>query len=76
MTKERCEVQKGGERMFCPFIKDECRADCVFRCRPRAASSSMMQDTLTCVLASRISEMNTEQQDQLNELIDSVRAID
>lgn len=62
--------------MFCPFIKDECRVDCVFRCMPRAASPSMMHDTLTCVLASRISEMNTEQQDQLNELIYSVRAID
>lgn len=62
--------------MFCPFINGECREDCAFRCRPRAASPSMINQTLTCVLASRIDAINTEQQDQLSELIDSVRALD
>ena len=62
--------------MFCPFIKDECREDCVFRCRPRATSPSILNGPLTCVLASRIDEMNTDQRDQLNDLIDSVRALD
>ena len=61
--------------MFCPFIKDDCRQDCVFRCRPRASSPSMQQPALTCVLASRIDAMNTSQEDQLSELIEAVRAI-
>ena len=62
--------------MFCPFVKGDCREDCVFRCRPRAASQNMVNPSLTCVLTSRIDAMNTEQQDQLNDLINSVRALD
>ena len=62
--------------MFCPFTRDECNLDCVFRCRPRAASQSMEHTTLPCVLAARIDAMNTNQEDQLSELIDGVRALD
>lgn len=61
---------------FCPFIKDECRSDCVFRCRPRAASESMDHAPLRCVIASRLDAVNTEQRDQLSELIDAVNALD
>ena len=59
--------------MFCPFIKDECRTDCVFRCNPRSGSSSMYHEVLHCLIASRLDAMNTQQEDQLSELIDTVR---
>lgn len=62
--------------MFCPFIQGECNRDCVFRCRPKAASREMEHDTLTCILAARFHTMNTEQHDQLSELIDRVSALD
>lgn len=62
--------------MFCPFIKDECRNDCVFHCRPRAASQSMSNPVLSCVIASRIDAMNTDQRDQLSELIDCINTKD
>lgn len=62
--------------MFCPFIRDECNRDCVFRCRPQAIPRETVHDTVTCLLAARIYAMNPAQQDQLSELIDSVRALD
>ena len=61
---------------FCPFIKDECHPDCVFRCRPRAASESMDHAQLRCVIASRLDAINTEQRDQLSELINAVTSLD
>lgn len=61
--------------MFCPFTRDECNRDCVFRCYPKAVSGEMVHDTLTCILAARLYAANPEQQDQLSELIDSVHAI-
>ena len=62
--------------MFCPFIQDECRRDCAFRCRPVAVSQNMAEPTSTCVIASRLDAMNTGQADQLSELIDAVKQLD
>lgn len=61
--------------MFCPFAKEECRNDCAFRCRRRAVSQSMEESTTTCVIAASLDAINTEQADQLSELIDAVNNI-
>lgn len=61
---------------FCPFIKAECQSDCVFRCRPRAASQSMMHETLPCVIASRIDALNVGQADQLSDILDAINTHD
>lgn len=61
---------------YCPFVNGECRNDCVFRCRPRATTQSMVQETTTCVLASRIAELNDKQADQLDNLIRAVENLD
>ncbi len=37
--------------MFCPFIKDECRTDCVFHHVPRAMVGGMSSSVCPCILA-------------------------
>ena len=59
--------------MFCPFCKDDCNPDCVFRCRPRAASPCMDTNPLPCIIASRLDAMNTDQHDQLDDILSKVR---
>lgn len=61
--------------MFCPFCKDDCNPACVFRCRPRAASPSMDNNPLTCVIASRFDAMNTDQHEQLDAILSAVETI-
>jgi len=37
--------------MFCPFIKGECRSDCVFHHVPRAMAGGMSNSVCPCILA-------------------------
>lgn len=37
--------------MFCPFIKGECRKDCVFHHTARAVTGGMTSPVSSCILA-------------------------
>ena len=50
---------------YCPFIKDLCREDCVFRHRNVATSDGIY----SCLIAIKLSEINAFQSDELNHII-------
>ena len=62
--------------MFCPFIKDTCNSECVFRCRPCASSQSMMESTTTCLIMKKLDAANDMQQDQLSEILSAIEQLD
>jgi len=49
---------------FCPFIKETCRDDCMFRCRNVTAS----QGPITCLIASKLDAINEMTSDQLTSI--------
>lgn len=58
--------------MFCPFIKETCNPECVFRCRQSASSQSMMEPTTTCLIVKKLDSANDMQYDQLSEILSAV----
>lgn len=61
--------------MFCPFACEECRSDCVFRCRRTANSSHMNESTTNCLIVSKLDSMNEGQADQLSEIITAIETL-
>lgn len=52
-----------GIEKFCPFIRDICRNDCVFRC-----GKSVSQGITTCLIAAKLDKMNDNQHNDLVEV--------
>ena len=58
-------LSKGGviflDKKFCPFVKDLCRDDCVFKTRNVASPDGVHN----CLIAVKLSDINDMQHDDL-----------
>lgn len=54
---------------FCPFIKSECREDCVFKYH-KVASGNKVYD---CLIAIKLSDINDMQHDDLAAIWNALR---
>lgn len=54
--------------MFCPFVKDECKENCVFYCRNEAIINDLVHSHTNCLIVKRINEINYMQFSQLEEI--------
>ncbi|GAA0121740.1 hypothetical protein UT300018_10560 [Clostridium faecium] len=54
------------EKKYCPFIKDVCRDDCVFKYHNVACPSGKVQ---SCLIAVQLYGINDMQRDQLENIL-------
>jgi len=53
---------------FCPFVKGQCRSDCVFKTQTTACGNLIS----SCLIAVKLSAINEFQHDDLNEIIQAI----
>jgi len=71
MLKSGIMLLKGSEKMeknFCPFINGSCRSDCVFKMRCNTVTPAGSVGFTSCIIASKLADINEYQSDQLSEI--------
>lgn len=58
--------------MFCPFIKSDCREDCVFHCVHEERNSQLTQSSTQCLIVRRINAINYMQDSQLKDILEAI----
>ena len=58
-----------SQNTFCPFIKDNCRNDCVFKYHNVAYSNKIYN----CLIAIKLSDINDMQHDDLSAIWNEVK---
>jgi len=56
------------EKNFCPFINGSCRSDCVFKMRCNTVTPAGSVGLTSCIIASKLADINEYQRDQLTEI--------
>jgi hypothetical protein len=63
------EVNFMDSNGFCPFCNGQCRSDCVFRMQAYISSANGLTK---CLIATKLSDINTYQSDQLTEISNKI----
>lgn len=59
-----------SKKTFCPFIKDICRADCVFKHHNVSCGSNVSD----CLIAVKLFDINERQDDVLQEILKATQS--
>lgn len=54
--------------MFCPFVKGECKENCVFYCQNETTINELVHSHTKCLIVKRVNEINYMQFSQLEDV--------